>query len=69
MGGEYPGLAFLPEPVALATDVQHVAVVQEPVQDGRGDHGVAQQFAPLGEALVGGQNDAAPLVAGRDQGE
>ena len=55
-------MAFLPEPVALATDVQQVAVMQQPVQDGRGDDGVAEKLTPLAEALVGGQDDAAPLI-------
>ena len=34
---EWPGLTFLPEPVALAADVRYVVVVQPPVQHGRGD--------------------------------
>ena len=66
---EESGVAFLPEPVALAPDVQDMAVMQQPVQDGRGDHRVAQEFAPLAEALVGREDDAAPLVPGRHQGE
>ena len=45
-------MAFLPEPVALTTDVQHVAVMQQPVEDRRGDDGVAEELAPLAEALV-----------------
>ena len=57
-------MAFLPEPVALATDVQHVAVMQQPVQDGRGDDSVAEQLAPFAESLVGRQDDAATLVPG-----
>ena len=61
MGAEEAGVPFLPEPVALAADVEHVAVVQQPVQDGRGDDGVAEKLAPLAEALVGSQDDAAPL--------
>ena len=69
MGDEEAGVPFLPEPVALATDVQHLAVVQQPVQDGRGDDGIAEKLAPLAEALVGRQDDAAPLIAGRHQGE
>ena len=30
MGAEEAGVPFLPEPVALAADVQHVAVMQQP---------------------------------------
>jgi len=44
-------------------------VVQQPVEDGGGDDRVAQDIAPVAEALVGGQDDAAALVAGRDEGE
>ena len=58
---EEPRLAFLPEPEALPPDVEHVAVVQQPVQHRRGDDGVAGQFAPLAESLVRCQDDAAPL--------
>ena len=64
MGAEESGVPFLPEPVALAPDVEHMAVVQQPVQDRRGDDGVAQEFASLAEALVGRQDDAASLVPG-----
>ena len=46
-----------------------MAVVQQPVQHRRGDDGVAEQFGPLAEALVGSEDYAAPLVASRDQGE
>jgi hypothetical protein len=35
-------LAVPAKPVALASDVDDVAVVQQPVQDGRGDDRVAQ---------------------------
>ena len=42
MRAEEACLPFLTEPVALAPDVQHVAVVQQPVQHGRGDDRVAQ---------------------------
>ena len=62
MRTEDSGLPFLPEPVALATDVEHMAVVQQPVQHRRGDDGVAQQFAPLAEALVRCQDDAASFT-------
>ena len=62
-------MALLSEPIALAPDVDHVAVMQQPVEDGRGDDGVPEQFAPLAEALVRSEDYGAPLVAGGDQGE
>ena len=40
---EWPRLAFLSEPVALPADVQHVAVVLQPVQHCRGDHAIASR--------------------------
>ena len=46
-----------------------MAVVQQPVKDGGGDHGVSEQFSPLCKALVGCEDDAAPLIPGRDQAE
>ena len=64
MRTDEPNLPLLSELVALLPNVQHVAVVQKPVQDGRGDDGVAEEFAPLTEALVGSQYDAASLVPG-----
>ena len=69
MGAEESGLAFLPEAVALSPDVQHVAVVQQPVQHRRGDDGVAEKLSPLPEAFIRRQDDAAPLVPSGDQGE
>jgi hypothetical protein len=68
-GAEEAGPLLLSEAVALAADVEDVAVVEEPVEDGGGDDRVAEHLAPLGEALVGGQDHAAALVASRDQGE
>lgn len=47
MRAEELGLPLLSEPVGLATDVQYMAVMQQPVHDGRGDAGVAEEFAPL----------------------
>ena len=46
-----------------------MALVLQPVQLGQRDHVLAQQFAPLPEALVGGEDGAVALVAGRAQGE
>ena len=46
-----------------------MAVVQEPVQYCRGDDGVTEQLTPFAKALVRSEDDAAPLVASRYQGE
>jgi hypothetical protein len=42
-------------------------MVQEAVEQGRGDDGVAEDLAPFGEAAIGGQGQRAALVAGIDQ--
>ena len=42
-------------------------MVQQAVEDGGGDHGVAKDLAPGAQALIAGQDDRAPLVAARDQ--
>lgn len=44
-----------------------MAVVQEPVEDGRGEHVVAEDLAPLRDELIGRDEEAAFLVAARDE--
>jgi hypothetical protein len=44
-------------------------VVDEPVDQGRGHHRVAQDLAPLLEGAVRGDDDRAALVAARDERE
>jgi hypothetical protein len=43
--------------------------VDEPVDQGGGDHGVAEDLAPLLEAAVGGDDDRAAFVAAGDERE
>ena len=62
------GAAFA-QPVALASEGDHGGVVHEPVDQGGGDHRVAEDLAPGFEAAVAGDDHAAALVAARDQGE
>src|SRR6266700_2434976 len=47
-----PGLALLPEPIALALDHEGVAVMQESIEDGGGDDVVAKDLTPLRHALI-----------------
>ena len=42
-------------------------MVQQPIQDRRGDDLVAEDLAPARQALIGGDQDRAPLVAARDE--
>ena len=54
-------------PVAGAFEDDGVAVVEEAVEDGGGDGGVAvEDGGPLFEGFVGGQDDGAAFVAGAD---
>jgi len=46
----------------VALDVDHPRVMKQPVQDGRGDHGVAEQLLPVPEALIRGQDRRALLI-------
>src|SRR3954471_22531960 len=62
-GLEQPRAALLAQPVAVAFDGQHVAVVEQTVEDRGRDHGVVQDRPPLAHAAVAGHQDAAPLVA------
>ena len=41
--------------------------LQQTIEDGGGDHGVAEDLSPFAEALVRGQDDAAAFIAGGDQ--
>src|SRR5215475_6241597 len=55
------------EPVAVAADGQHVAVVQEPVEDRSGDHQIGEYGAPFGNAAVRSDQHGASFVAATDQ--
>jgi len=59
----------LSQPVALALEGDHVGVVDEAVDQGGSDHGVAEDLAPGLEAAVGRDDDRPAFVAARDQGE
>ena len=54
------------ESVGLAVEVEHDRSVEESVEHGCGDGGVAEDLAPGGDAAVGGQHDAGLEVALRD---
>src|SRR5436190_22588964 len=61
--------AALAQAVALAFERDHGGVVDESVDQGGGDHGVAEDLAPLFEAAVTGDDDRAALVAAGDERE
>ena len=53
-GGEEPGALLLSESVALAVDVEDVALVKQSVQDG-GDDRITEDLAPVRNVLVRSQ--------------
>ena len=60
-------LALGSKPVAVAADRQHMAMVQEPVEDRGGDHGIGEHRAPFGNATVRRDQHGAGFVAPADQ--
>ena len=66
-GLDEAGLELVLQPVGVAPDVEGDGVMEEPVEDGGGDDPVAEDLAPAPEALVAGQDQAAPLVAAADE--
>ena len=64
---EQARLTFLLQPVAVALDEEGVAVVQESVENGGGEDIVAEDLAPLGDELIGGDEHAALLVTPSDE--
>ena len=50
-------------PKALAGQFDAVGVVDEPIEDGVGDGGVADDFIPLADRHLAGDDDRAHLVA------
>ena len=57
-------VGMLAKAVAGTFDLDHAGVVQEPVEQRGGHDRVAEHGAPLGEALVRGEDHGALLVAG-----
>ena len=55
------------QPITAALDIDHPAVVKQPIEDGRSDHGAPEELLPVGEALVGGDDRRALIIAIRDE--
>jgi hypothetical protein len=58
---------MMPHAVAVATYVDDVAVVQDPVDEGRGHDLVPQDLAPLLESFGGREHGGCALVTPVDQ--
>lgn len=65
--GDEAALSLGAEPVTIAADRQHVAVMQEPVEDRGGDHGTGEHSAPFGNTAVRGDQHGASFIAPADQ--
>jgi hypothetical protein len=55
-GADEAGLELVLEPVGIAPDVERDGVMEEAVQDGRGDDPVAKDLPPAAEALGTGDS-------------
>jgi hypothetical protein len=60
-------VGVLAQPVAGPFDLNHHGMVEQAIEQRGGDHGTAENLAPLGEATIGGQDHRAALVARVDQ--
>ena len=67
MGFEQAGSALFLEPVRFPFDVHGGRVVEQAVEQGARDHGVAKDLTPGAEALIAGEQDRAPLIAPGDE--
>ena len=57
------GLDLFLEPVRVSLDVDRCRVVKYPVEDGGCYHLIAEDFVPLAEAAVRGQDERSLFVA------
>ena len=57
-GLDEAGLELVLQAVGLAPDVQGDRVMEDPIQNGGGDHAVAEDLPPASEALIAGQERA-----------
>src|SRR6185437_8561926 len=65
--GNQPGFAAFFEPVAFTTNVHRGRMMQQTVEDRRGDDRIAEDRTPFTVALVGCENDTASFVTGTDE--
>src|SRR5215471_3351683 len=66
-GANEAGLELVLEPIGIAPDVEGNGVVEDAIENRRGDDPVAEDLAPAAEALVARQDHRAALVAATDE--
>jgi hypothetical protein len=64
---EEPGLELLAESVTVALDVDGDGVMKPAIEDGGGDHRIAEHLASGPEALIAAEDDGPALVAAQDE--
>ena len=57
---------FVFDSIRASLDLDKLRMVGEPVDDGRGRCGVVEYLVPVFKRPVGGQNDAATFIPGRN---
>ena len=57
----------LPQAIARSLDLEHDGMVQKPIEQRGGDHGIAEDLAPFGKAAIGGEDHGAFFVASIDE--
>ena len=62
MGEKLVVKSMLFKSIAVALDIDYFAMMEESVQDGRGDDGISEQFLPVEKALVGGKDRRAFFI-------
>ena len=60
-------IGVLAQSVAGTLDLDDDGMVEQSVEQRRGDRGITKDLAPLGEAAIGGEDHGAIFVAGVDQ--
>src|SRR4029079_3488211 len=60
-------ICMLAQPVAGPLDLDADSAVKQRIEQGGGDHGIAKDLTPFGEAAIGGEDHGAALVAGIDE--
>jgi len=58
---------LFPETIRVALDVNRCRVMKDPVEDGRGDHRIPEDFVPLREASIRGQDQRPLLISAGDK--
>ena len=66
-GLEESCLPLLSQSIALAFDIDRDGMVEEPVENRRGDNRIPEDLAPGAEALIAGEQNRALLIASRDE--